>query len=67
MNLLAITRHQGIRWEEIGFALGAIGGGLIALGNLIPLARRSGSLLGGVALAAGFVLAIIGVHYGHLG
>jgi NO-binding membrane sensor protein with MHYT domain len=66
MSLIAMTQHTGVRWEEIGFALGAAGGALIALGNLMPFARRSGSLLGGIAIAAGFVLAIIGVHYGGL-
>jgi len=67
MNLLAMTQHQGVRWEEVGFLLGAIGGVLIALGSMLPMSRRSGSLLGGLALAAGFVLAIIGVHFGKLG
>jgi hypothetical protein len=66
MNLLAMTQHQGVRWEEVGFALGAIGGVLIAFGNMMPLGRRSASMLGGLALAAGFVLAIIGVHFGQL-
>jgi len=67
MNLLAMTQHQGVRWEEVGFLLGAIGGVLIALGSMLPMSRRSGSLVGGLALAAGFVLAIIGVHFGKLG
>ena len=67
MTLLAMTKHAGVRWEEVGFLLGAVGGLLIGFGNVMPLARRSGSLLGGLALAAGFVLAIIGVHYGGLG
>lgn len=66
MNLLAMTQHQGVRWEEVGFLLGAIGGVLLALGSMMPLARRTGSMLGGLALAAGFVLAIVGVHFGHL-
>jgi hypothetical protein len=66
MNLLAMTRHQGVRWEEVGFLLGAIGGVLLALGSMMPLARRTGNMLGGLALAAGFVLAIVGVHFGHL-
>src|SRR5207245_189089 len=66
MNLLAMTQHQGVRWEEIGFAVGAIGGVMIALGSTLPMSRRSGNLLGGLALATGFVLAIIGVHYGQL-
>jgi hypothetical protein len=66
MNLLAMTQHQGVRWEEAGFALGAIGGVLLALGSMLPMSRRAGTMLGGLALAAGFVLAIIGVHYGKL-
>ena len=66
MNLLAMTPHQGVRWEEVGFALGAIGGVLLALGSVLPMSRRSGTMLGGLALAAGFVLAIIGVHFGKL-
>lgn len=67
MNLLAMTKHAGLRWEELGFLLGAVGGTLIAVGNVMPLGKRAGSMLGGVALAAGFVLAIVGVHFGHLG
>ena len=66
MNLVAMTQHQGVRWEEVGFLLGAVGGVLIGFGNMMPMARRSGSMLGGLALATGFVLAIIGVHFGHL-
>jgi hypothetical protein len=67
MNLLAMTKQTGLRYEEVGFALGAAGGLLIAFGNVLPLGRRSSSMLGGIAIAAGFVLAIIGVHYGRLG
>ena len=66
MNLLAMTQHQGVRWEEVGFLLGAAGGALFALGSVLPLARRTGSLVGGLLIAAGFVLAIVGVHYGGL-
>jgi hypothetical protein len=67
MNLLAMTRHMGIRYEEIGFLVAGAGGVLIAFGNLMPLGRRSGSMLGGILLAVGMVLAIAGVHYGNLG
>jgi hypothetical protein len=67
MNLLAITKHMGIRYEELGFLLGAVGGLLLAFGNMMPLGKRAGGMLGGLALALGFVLAIVGVHYGHLG
>jgi hypothetical protein len=64
MNLLAMTRHMGIRYEEIGFLVAGAGGVLIAFGNLMPLGRRSGSMLGGILLAVGMVLAIVGAHYG---
>jgi len=67
MNILAMTRHMGIRYEELGFLVAGVGGVLIAFGNMMPLGRRSGSMLGGLALAAGMVLAIVGVHYGRLG
>jgi hypothetical protein len=67
MNLLAMTRHMGIRYEELGFLLAGAGGVLIAFGNMMPLGRRSGSMLGGILLAVGMVLAIVGVHYGRLG
>lgn len=67
MNILAITRQMGIRYEELGFLLAGVGGVLIAFGNVIPLGRRAGTMLGGLALAVGMVLAIVGVHYGRLG
>jgi hypothetical protein len=64
MNVLAMTRHMGIRYEEIGFLVAGAGGVLIAFGNMMPLGRRSGSMLGGILLAVGMVLAIVGAHYG---
>jgi hypothetical protein len=67
MNLLAMTKHMGMRYEELGFLLAGIGGVLIAFGNMMPLGRRSGSLFGGILLAVGMVLAIVGVHYGRIG
>lgn len=67
MNILAMTRHMGIRYEELGFLVAAVGGVLIAFGNAMPLGRRAGSMLGGLAVAVGMVLAIAGVHYGRLG
>ena len=67
MNLLAMTKHMGTRYEELGFLLAGAGGLLIAFGNMMPLGRRSGSMLGGLLLAVGMLLAIVGVHYGRLG
>jgi hypothetical protein len=67
MPLLALTHHNGIRLAEVGFALGAIAGGVLALGSLAPAGRRAGNLLAGVALAVGSVLLIVAVHWGHVG
>jgi hypothetical protein len=67
MNLLAMTKHMGIRYEELGFLVAGVGGVIMAFGNMMPLGRRSGSMLGGILLAVGMVLAIIGVHYGRIG
>jgi hypothetical protein len=67
MTILAMTKHMGVRYEEIGFLVTGVGGVLIGFGNMVPLGRRSGSMLGGLAIAVGMVLAIIGVHYGGLG
>ncbi len=67
MNLLAMTKHMGIRYEELGFLLAAAGGLLIAFGNMMPLGRRSGNMLGGLLLAVGMLLAVVGVRYGRLG
>ena len=67
MNILAMTRHMGIRYEELGFLVAGVGGVLIAFGNAMPLGRRSGSMLGGLAITVGMVLAVVAVHYGRLG
>ena len=67
MTLLALTQHNGVRIAEIGFALAAIAGGLLVVGAITPFGRRSGNLFGGLLLAAGSVLVIIAVHWGHFG
>lgn len=67
MTLLALTQHGGVRVAEVGFLLVAIAGGLLFLGAVTPFGRKAGNLLGGVALAAGGVLAIIATHWGHFG
>lgn len=67
MNILAMTKHMGIRYEELGFLVAGAGGLMLAFGNAMPLGRRSGGLVGGLAIAAGMVLAVVGVHYGRLG
>ncbi len=67
MHLLAITAHNGIRIAEVGEALGAIGGALLVLGAITPFGRKSGTFLGGIGIAAGFVLLIVASHWGHFG
>jgi hypothetical protein len=64
--LLFITKHNGIRLEEVAGALVAIAGGLMFLGATMPMGRRGGQWLAGLALAIAGVLAVIGLHWGHL-
>jgi hypothetical protein len=64
--LLFITKHNGIRLEEVAAALVAIAGGLMFLGATMPMGRRGGQWLAGLALAIAGVLAVIGLHWGHL-
>ena len=65
--MLAITSHNGIRIAEVGFALAAVAGGLLVLGAITPFGRRSGTLLGGLALAAAGVLLVVATRWGHFG
>ncbi len=67
MTLLAITKHNGIRLAEVGFALAAIAGLLFLFGGMTPFMRRGGMALGGLALAAGGVLLVVASHWGHFG
>ncbi len=67
MLTLAVTikAHTGIRLAEVGEALGAIGGLALVVGALTPFGRRAGALLGGLAVAAGFVCLIVATRWGH--
>lgn len=66
MTIFAFTRHTGVRVAEIGFALVAIAGALLAVAPLTRLGRR-GAAAGGVSLAAGAVLIIIAIRWGSFG
>jgi len=67
MLTLAITlkAHSGIRLAEVGEALGAIGGLALLVGGLTPFGRRAGAVVGGLALAVGFVCLIVATRWGH--
>lgn len=67
MVLLAITRHTGIRVAELGFLLAAIAGALLLIGAILPVGRRVGTALAGLALGVGGVLMIVAIHWGHFG
>lgn len=67
MTLLALTQHNGIRLAEVGLALAAVAGALLFVGAVTPFGRKTGNLLGGLALAVGSVLVIVAVHWGHFG
>jgi hypothetical protein len=67
MTLLAITKHNGIRLAELGFALAAVAGGVLAFGSLMPFGRRGGMFFAGLALAAGGVLLVVATHWGKFG
>jgi hypothetical protein len=62
---IMIKTHTGVRLAEVGEALGAIGGIALLVGALTPFGRRAGMAVGGLALAAGFVLLIVATRWGH--
>jgi hypothetical protein len=66
MHLLALhfNAKDTLRVEEIAGALAALAGLLLFVGAVTPLARRTGQLFGGVALAAAGVLFVLAVRYG---
>ena len=61
---LAFTAHQTARVEEIAGALAAIAGAALFFGAMTPMARRTGQIFGGLALAAAGVLFVLAVRYG---
>jgi len=62
--LLFITVHNALRLKEVSAALVAIAGALMAFGSMIPLGRRGGTWLAGLALLIAGVLAVIALHWG---
>jgi len=66
VHLLALSfdARQTLRVEEISGAVAALAGVAFLLGALMPLARRSGQLFGGIGLIASGVLFVLAVRYG---
>ena len=66
MTIFAFTRHTGVRIAEIGFALVAIAGALLAVA---PVTRfgRPGTVAGGVGLGAGAAIVIVAIRWGSFG
>jgi len=66
MHILALSfaAKRTLRVEEIAGALAALAGVLLFVGAMTPLARRTGQLFGGLALAASGVLVVLAVRYG---
>jgi hypothetical protein len=59
-----MTAHNALRLREVSAALVAIAGVLMVLGSMMPMGRRGGTWLAGVAFAAAGVLAVIALHWG---
>ena len=68
MHILALSfkPHTTLRIEEIVGALVAIAGAAFFFGAMLPMSRRTGQILGGVALAAAGVLFVLAIRYGAL-
>jgi hypothetical protein len=69
MALLAFTiaRHTGVRLAELAGLLGAVGGLALLVGGMTPFGKRVGQTIGGLALALGFGLLTVAIHFGHFG
>ena len=62
--LFVIKLHTTIRLKELAAALIAIAGALMVIGSMMPMGRRGGQWLAGLALAGAGVIAVIALHWG---
>ena len=68
--LIALTATEARHYKEIGALIGAVGAGVLFLAGVAGLrssgfgGRWVGLTLAGILMAVGFVLLIIGLHYG---
>lgn len=66
MTIFAFTRHTGVRIAEIGFAVLAIAGVLLAIAPITRF-RKPGTVAAGIATAIGAILVIIAIRWGSFG
>lgn len=64
LAMFVIKLHTTIRLKEVAAALIAIAGALMVLGSTMPMGRRGGQWLAGLALAVAGVIAVIALHWG---
>jgi hypothetical protein len=62
--LFLIKLHTAVRLKEVAAALIAVAGALMVIGSMMPMGRRGGQWLAGLALAAAGVIAVIALHWG---
>jgi len=62
--LFALTHTTTVRLMELAGAATAVAGGLIFLGTGVSFARRGGTALGGLLLAAAGVLWVVALRWG---
>jgi len=62
--LFVIKLHTTIRLKELAAALIAVAGALMVIGAMMPMGRRGGQWLAGLALAGAGVIAVIALHWG---
>jgi hypothetical protein len=61
---LSFTQHDTDRMQQAAAVLLAAGGVLNFFGSGVPLGRRTGQALGGVAIAAAGILWFLALRYG---
>ncbi len=62
--LFLIKPHTTTRLKELAAALIAVAGALMVIGSMMPMGKRGGQWLAGLALAAAGVIAVIALHWG---